>query len=203
VTRHHALRLALAAGAAALGLAPTFASAAVVPSAAQEDFQLSGELAGLYPGIETTLDVAVTNPQPFAIEVVSVDVTALDAGPACPGALLEFGGIASTVDVPPGSTVSVPVSVRLDPAAPDACQGVTWSLRFTGTATAPDPAPAPGPPPPSAPDRGTGGTGAGSGGVATTGADVAGLTAIGVGLVVLGLWVRRRSGRRRLRGQGS
>jgi hypothetical protein len=192
VIRRDALRLAFAAALATVVVAVAPAPGSAMPAAgraSQEDFRLTGEVGGLYPGIESTVPVAITNPQSLAIEVVSVDVTALDAGRACPGSVLTFGGVPSTVDVPAGGTVTVSVEVRLDPAAPDACQGATWPLVFTGSATAPDGGPGTGPP-------STGGSGAVGRRVATTGASIAGLVAAGVVLVGVGAWIRRRAGRR-------
>jgi LPXTG-motif cell wall-anchored protein len=188
VTRRDALRPALAAALAA-AVAVTIAPAATSAMPSQEDFRLTGEVGGLYPGIESTVPVAITNPQSFAIDIVSVDVTALDAGSGCPGSVLTFDGVGSTVAVPAGGTVTVSVEVRLDPAAPDACQGATWPLVFTGSATSPDEGPGAGRTP-------TGGSGSGARGLATTGAGIAGLVAIGLAMVGVGAWIRRRARRR-------
>lgn len=101
---------------------------------AEETFELSGEVDGLYPGADTTLDAVVTNPYRFAIRVISTTVTVLDASPACPASMLEIGDSREAVEVPPGGTRTVPLAVRMSLRAPDACQGATWPLEFSGTA---------------------------------------------------------------------
>jgi hypothetical protein len=101
---------------------------------AQDGFQIAGEVDGLYPGADATLEVRLTNPHPFAIRVISTTVTVLDAGSACPASMLEIGDLQSAVVVPPGGTGSVPLDVRMSAQASDACQGATWPLVFTGTA---------------------------------------------------------------------
>lgn len=101
---------------------------------AQDGFEIAGEVGGLFPGADTTLDAVVTNPHPFAIRVISTTVTVLDASQACPASMLEIGDSDATVEVPPGGTATVPLDVRMSLDAPDACQGATWPLRFTGTA---------------------------------------------------------------------
>jgi hypothetical protein len=101
---------------------------------AQGGFEIAGEVDGLFPGADMTLDAEVTNPYPFAIRVISTTVTVLDASPACPASMLEIGDSHATVEVPPGGTGTVPLDVRMSLNAPDACQGATWPLEFTGTA---------------------------------------------------------------------
>jgi hypothetical protein len=105
------------------------------PSAsAHDEFEIAGEVDGLYPGAETTLDALVTNPYPFAIQVISASATVGDASSACPASMLEVGDAQTTVEVPATSTGSVPLRVRMHASAPDACQGATWPLLFTATA---------------------------------------------------------------------
>lgn len=101
---------------------------------AQSDFEVGGEIAGLYPGIDTTLQATVTNPQSFPIEVTSVAVQVADLSPECPGSLLRFGSIRASVVISAGATALVPVAVQMDRAAPDACQGVVWPLEFRAVA---------------------------------------------------------------------
>jgi hypothetical protein len=101
---------------------------------AQDGFAISGEVDGLFPGADVTLDARVTNPHPFAIRVMSTSATVLDASEGCPASMLQVGDSQAPVEVPPGGTGIVPLDVRMSRNAPDACQGVTWPLRFTGTA---------------------------------------------------------------------
>ena len=101
---------------------------------AQDAFTIAGEVDGLYPGADTTLNARVSNPHPFAIRVISTTVTVLDASPACPASMLQIGDSQASVVVPPGGSGTVPLDVQMSRGAPDACQGATWPLEFTGTA---------------------------------------------------------------------
>lgn len=105
------------------------------PSAhAQDGYEIAGEVDGLYPGAEATLDARVTNPYPFAIRVIATGGTVLDASQACPASMIEIAASQATVEVPAGETATVQLHVRMSRNAPDACQGATWPLAFTGTA---------------------------------------------------------------------
>lgn len=90
------------------------------------------------PGIEATLHARVTNPYGFAIRVTSTGVSVGDASAACPASILSFSDSHAAVDLAPATTVSVPLAVRMARDAPDACQGATWPLTFTGFALGPD-----------------------------------------------------------------
>jgi len=124
-----------AGGVAARVIAALVLVALSAPSVhAQDGFEIAGEVDGLYPGAEATLEARVTNPHPFAILVTSTTASALDANPACPASMIEIGDLVAAVVIPPGGTGSVPLDVRMSAGAPDACQGATWPLEFTGTA---------------------------------------------------------------------
>jgi hypothetical protein len=101
---------------------------------AQGGFVIAGEVDGLFPGAETTLDARLTNPHPFPIRVISTSAIVLDASPGCPASMLQIGDSQMTVVVPAGGTGTVPLHVRMSRSAPDECQGATWPLEFTGTA---------------------------------------------------------------------
>lgn len=131
----------------AIGIKRTIAATAMaalalvgwsVPSVHADDgFTVAGEIVGLYPGAVRTLDATVTNPYPFAIRVSSVAVVVDDAGPNCPAAMLEVGGSVGSVEVAGRATGTVPLEVRMQLMAPDACQGATWPLRFTAIGLGP------------------------------------------------------------------
>jgi len=176
----------------AFGALLLMGSPAVGAPPPQGGFGVGGDVDGLYPGAETTVQATVVNPQSFTIQVTSVGVTALDASPQCPGALLSFREEAATVDIPAGGTGTVPVIVRVDAGLPDACQGATWPLSFIGTAVS-----SAGGSPTSSPNADGSGSGTRGGGLALTGADLAGLAAVGAGLVAVGVTARRVSRRRR------
>jgi hypothetical protein len=106
------------------------------PVRAVDGFAITGQVDGLYPGADTTLDARVTNPYPFTIRVTSVEVTVRDASPACPASVIEVRDSRAEVDIPRNATGTLPLEIRMDPTAPDACQGATWTLTFAGTAVA-------------------------------------------------------------------
>jgi len=161
-------------------------------STPQGGFGVGGDVNGLYPGAEATVQATVVNPQSFTIQVTSVGVTALDASPQCPGSLLSFGDQPATVDIPASGTGTVLLTVQVDPGMPDACQGATWPLSFVGTAVS-----SAGGSPASSPNSDGSGSGTRAGGLALTGADMMGLAAIGAGLVAAGVTARHVSRRRR------
>src|SRR3954453_13431985 len=97
--------------AAAVALMSAFVTA---PAVAATDFVVDGEVAGLYPGVSTTVSAMVTNPQPFALEVTSIEVPALASSPCCRGSFLRFGQLAAAVDVASGASSAVPIVVQLD-----------------------------------------------------------------------------------------
>jgi hypothetical protein len=149
------------------------------------EFEITGEVGGLYPGAEVTLQTRVTNPYPFPIRVTSVAATVGDAGPGCPGSMLEVEGSEMAVEIPAGETRSVPLDIRMDRTAPDACQGATWPLQFRGTAT--DAEPAAGESPFRPPGRG---------GFAYTGANLLLLLLITLSLAAAGVLALRQARRR-------
>ncbi len=134
MTSHSIFNLVRGLAASAIAAGVLIGPAPVVH--AQDAFAITGAVDGLYPGADMTLDVRITNPHPFWIRVTSVAVTARDAGPACPASVLELRDSQAAVDIPPGATGRLPLEIRMDPGAPDACQGATWTLEFTGNAVA-------------------------------------------------------------------
>jgi hypothetical protein len=134
-----------ARGAVAWVIAALLLEAAMAPSVhAQDGFSIAGEVDGLYPGAEATLEARVTNPHPFTIRVISTSATVFDASPSCPASMLDIGDSETSVDVPPRGTGTVPLEVRMSLSAPDACQGATWPLEFSGTAVSDGPGALPG-----------------------------------------------------------
>lgn len=167
----------------------------------QDDFVITGEIDGLYPGQRTTLDAQVTNLQAFSITVTSIEVTVDDAGPGCAASWLHFDPLTDPVDVAAGATGTVPVPVELDFDAPEACNGASWPLTLHATAVGAGDAVVP-------PGPGGGGQGperavppSEAGGsipewLARAGVDVAPILAVGTLLVAAGLLARRTASRR-------
>ena len=121
-------------GVAAMLAALILAAVAAPASHAQDGFEISGEVEALYPGADVTLEAAVTNPHPFAIRVTSAGATVLDAGAVCPASMIQVHHAEPDVVIPAHSTGTVSLRIRMSRSAPDACQGVTWPLRFSGVA---------------------------------------------------------------------
>ena len=159
---------------------------ATVP-AQQDAFEISGEVSGLYPGANTTLEARVTNPQPFTIRVTSVATAVEDADPSCPGSMLEIGNVRAPVDVPSGAIGSVPLAAHMDGSAPDSCEGAIFTLEFVATATDTGASASQSSPPNST----------GQGTLAFTGTDIVKVLAVALALVALGVLARRAARRRR------
>jgi hypothetical protein len=130
-------RVRRAAGGAVVAAALACLASGVSVARAADDFAVAGEVDGLYPGASMTLDAVVTNPYPFTISVVSVSVSAADAGPGCPASMLSISGSTDAVEIPARSVGTIPLAVRMSSSAPDACQGAVWPLQFSATAVAP------------------------------------------------------------------
>jgi hypothetical protein len=104
-----------------------------------KSFTIRGDVETLYPGATLDLVVTITNPQQFAIEVTEIDVvtktdpshTGCSASSYVDGSSFE----GSIVVARKGSTIrSGILSVSMDHAAPDACQGARFPLEFHGRA---------------------------------------------------------------------
>ena len=126
-----------------LGIA-TFAYATIVgtpefPQAAKRSkgLKISGNVDGLAPGVPATLSAKVKNNLSRKVKVRSLKVTVGDAGAACPRTLLNVQGLKTkTTALKPRKTHTIPVSVMLSAAVPDACQNATFPLKFSARATA-------------------------------------------------------------------
>ena len=100
---------------------------------AVEPFAITGQVDGLYPDADLTLDARVTNPYSARIRVTSIAVAVRDAGPGCPASMIRVRDSRAEVEIPANATGTVPLEMRMEPSAPDACQGATWMLTFAGT----------------------------------------------------------------------
>jgi hypothetical protein len=99
-----------------------------------EPIEITGEIEGLFPGGEATLQTEVANPHPFPIEVTVYDVVIGDASPSCPASVLDIGPATTGVVIPAGETGVVPVPVQMSETAPESCQGAIWPLTYLATA---------------------------------------------------------------------
>jgi hypothetical protein len=105
-----------------------------------------GHVLGLWPGRSMPLPVTYTNPQSFAVAVVSTKIEVTSATSAAvespdarcapddlevdPGAVLLIPPVA----VGPHASTSSSVPVRLSPDAPDGCKGSSFTVSVTATA---------------------------------------------------------------------
>jgi hypothetical protein len=97
-------------------------------------FTVTGSVHGLYPGASLHLHLTVHNDEPFAIVVRSISTTVHDASARCRASNLVVQGFTGTLRVPRHGRASVTVPVRLGHTAPNACQGATFRLTYTGRA---------------------------------------------------------------------
>jgi hypothetical protein len=143
-------------------------------------FEVSGDVAGLFPGDTAALPATVHNLYPFPISVTIVGVDVGDAGPGCPGSLLQIG-LGPTVTIAVGATATVPLTVTMSRAASDACQGTVFPLTYRASATADDGTPVTAAPPSPPP----------VGQVPATGTDSGVVLLAAVALTAAGVVVRR------------
>jgi hypothetical protein len=97
-------------------------------------FQVSGDVAGLYPGIRVPLVVSITNPNPFPIVVHWISVKRQRANAECGAKFLRVTGWSTPILVGAGTTRQVTAHVHMRLRAPNACQGATFPLIYKGKA---------------------------------------------------------------------
>lgn len=149
-----------AAGGTNAGAAPT------------NDFTMSADFTGLYPGARLTAPVTVHNSRSFAIDVKAATVLVADASPTCVAGNVVAHSFSGDVRVPANGTTTVPVRMEMVASAPDACQGAVFPLTFAAEGVV----------------VGGGSNPSTAGGFAFTGpSGVQALVGIGVGAIVFGL----------------
>ncbi|HWL38495.1 MAG TPA: hypothetical protein VNQ77_20070 [Frankiaceae bacterium] len=105
-------------------------------------FYISGQVSGLIPGAPSTLPLTIENPNPWPIQVLTLDTgVSAPAGSPCPASTLNVGEYTYTngakISAPARGTVVVNVPVELaDSVTQDqsGCPGSSFPLTFTGTA---------------------------------------------------------------------
>lgn len=122
---------------------PATPAPGVTPTAPAGVFFIAGSVDGLVPGAARTLPLTVTNPNPYPIQVLTVDTgVAVPASASCPAGTIEVGDYAyadgdAALTAPANGTVRVEVPVRMvDSLTADqsGCRGVPFALTFQGTA---------------------------------------------------------------------
>ena len=114
---------------AGLGSSSSMPASAVPPA-----FTIRGSVGGLYPGSARQLTLALTNNKNFAIVVTSVSTQVGDASATCVAANLSVAQFVGHLTIAGGRTGNVVVSVLMSHGAPDACQGATFPMQYTGLA---------------------------------------------------------------------
>lgn len=108
-------------------------------SNSQGSFGIAGQGNGLFPGGTQQLAMQFDNPNPFPIDVSRVEAASVRTDNAgCASGMFGFGSLASAVRVPANGTATAAMRITLAEAAPDACQGVTVTLSFSGNAVPSD-----------------------------------------------------------------
>ena len=105
-------------------------------------FHIAGDVAGLVPGEPGTLPLTITNPNPWPIQVLTVDTAVGDpSGSPCPAGTLTVGTYTyangAKISAPARGTVTMSVPVLLqDSMAQDqsGCPASAFPLTYTGTA---------------------------------------------------------------------
>jgi hypothetical protein len=124
--------LAAAAGAAVLLACSLTAFAAGEAKPGPKRFTITGGASGLYPGGVGHVALKVRNPFRKRLRVQSLKVRVLDAGRGCRAANLRVAPFRGFVDLRPRRSRVVRLNARLAAAAPQACNGARFPLRFSG-----------------------------------------------------------------------
>jgi hypothetical protein len=130
-------RLRVACYAAALLVLCAIAPKGAGTAEAAMGFSVKGKAGPLFPGTTGDLVLTIKNPFDFAIVVHSVRVTVRDASGACGGENLQTPGMTSDRKIKALSRVKVTVPITMAADAPNACQGKSFPLSFSGRATRP------------------------------------------------------------------
>jgi hypothetical protein len=107
------------------------------PDKGKHNFTITGDVAGLVPLVEGTIEVTVTNKERFDIVVDTIEVSVGDASTDCGREYLVIGTAPLPVIIPARSDSTLVVAARLALDVPDACQRMVWPLTYTGTASRP------------------------------------------------------------------
>lgn len=100
-------------------------------------FRLSGNTEGLYPGAAVVVWVKVANPKGFPIRVrrVNISVGVDPSRPACrPVDYIRTTPYRGSLKIPAKSSRRLMIPLSMLPSAPDACQGASFTMRYTGKA---------------------------------------------------------------------
>lgn len=97
-------------------------------------FTIAGSVHGLYPGATVRLTLAVANRLRSAIVVTSITTTVVSRTAGCAAGSLTVAAFAGHLTVHARRSAHLNVTARLRHATPNACQGVSFPLRYRGLA---------------------------------------------------------------------
>jgi len=97
-------------------------------------FEIQGDVAGLVPNVESSLDLTIENTTRADIMVTGLDVDVGDPVGECSADDLVVGEIRLPISVPAAGEVEVTVWVSLADDVHETCQGVRWPLVYAATA---------------------------------------------------------------------
>jgi hypothetical protein len=101
-------------------------------------FTISGNVTALYPGAHAALVLTIGNPNNFPIDVQTLAAAVQAPSPSgCPATTLSIGGFSGHLVVAGNGTAAKSLPVTMSAGAPNACQNVTFPLKFSGTAVKP------------------------------------------------------------------
>jgi hypothetical protein len=100
----------------------------------QSGLRLTGHVNGLYPGAASTLRVKIRNPFAFRVTVRRVRAHAGTASAGCGRENLVVGWFRGRRRIPAHRSRRVRLPITMIAAAPDACQGGRFPLRYTARA---------------------------------------------------------------------
>ncbi len=96
-------------------------------------FTIAGSVSGLYPGAHKVLPLSINNPNPYALAITSLSATVGNSDHAgCAAANVSVTPFSGSVVVPASSVGIINLAVDMVVSPPDACQGATFPLTYTG-----------------------------------------------------------------------
>jgi hypothetical protein len=97
-------------------------------------FRVTGSVKGMFPGRVKRIRLRVRNRFDFPIRVREVRAIVLRPGPGCPGRVIRIKPWRGRLKVPPRSARVIRPRVRMRIKIPNACQGATFPIRYSGEA---------------------------------------------------------------------
>jgi hypothetical protein len=105
------------------------------PDKSSSKFSATGSVDGLYPGATIPLTLTLINNTGATIEVTSLTVAVANASSSCVASNLVVGAFDGPVTVPKKGSAPTVIPITMRTQAPNACQGATFSLTYSGDAS--------------------------------------------------------------------